>query len=126
MRNEDEHITAHPEDSDDFMSVSETAKLLFVSRPYVEKLLRQGNLKLHHMDESGSFVAKESILNYQAAQRPAMNEYQVLAGRQGKTSNVHPGTIAAAFELTQQASLGSPDRKPRRKFRPNSSRDVNA
>jgi len=81
MRNEDEHMTAYPEDSDDFMSVSETAKLLFVSRPYVEKLLRQGNLKLHHMDESGSFVAKESILDYQAAQRLAMNEYQVLAGK---------------------------------------------
>jgi hypothetical protein len=35
-------------DDDDFMSIADAARLLFVSRSHVVKLAEQGKLKLHH------------------------------------------------------------------------------
>ncbi|CAD6543341.1 helix-turn-helix domain-containing protein [Paraburkholderia metrosideri] len=62
--------------TDEFMSAAEAAKLLFVSRPHVLKLLAQGKLKLHHKTENSRFVTKTSVLDYQADQRAAAKAYQ--------------------------------------------------
>ncbi|RQU47892.1 helix-turn-helix domain-containing protein [Burkholderia cenocepacia] len=58
------------------MSTADAAKLLFVSRPHVVKLLKQGKLKLHHKTGNNRFVTKASVLNYQADLRAAEKTYQ--------------------------------------------------
>ncbi|MFM0002103.1 excisionase family DNA-binding protein [Paraburkholderia dipogonis] len=63
-------------DADDFMSTGEAAKLLFVSRRYVVKLLQQGRLKLHHKTGNNRFVTKASTLKFQSDQRAAIKRYQ--------------------------------------------------
>ena len=60
----------------DFMSTADAAKLLFVSRPHVLKLLEQGKLKLHHKTGNNRFVGKASVLAYLAEQRAALKAYQ--------------------------------------------------
>ena len=56
-----------PYEADDFMSTAD-AKLLFVSRPHVVKLLERRKLKLHHNTGNNRFVMKASVLDYQADQ----------------------------------------------------------
>lgn len=68
-----------PPDADDFMSTAEAAKLLFVSRPHVVKLLKQGKLKLHHKTRNNQFLTKASVLTYQAHQDAAVKAYQASA-----------------------------------------------
>ncbi|MGF6871502.1 excisionase family DNA-binding protein [Paraburkholderia sp. MM5477-R1] len=63
-------------DADDFMSTADAAKLLFVSRPHVVKMLKEGKLKLHHKTGNNRFVMKASVLDYQADQRAAAQAYQ--------------------------------------------------
>jgi len=65
-----------PSEAGDFMSIADAAKLLFVSRPHVLKLLEQGKLKLHHIAGNHRFVEKASVLAYQADQRAAVRAYQ--------------------------------------------------
>ncbi|QSN63465.1 MULTISPECIES: helix-turn-helix domain-containing protein [unclassified Caballeronia] len=60
------------EGADDFMSIAESARLLFVSRSQVVKLAEQGKLKLHHKTGSNLFVVKASVLGYQADHQAAM------------------------------------------------------
>ena len=69
-----------PPDADDFMSTAEAAKLLFVSRPHVVKLLKQDKLKLHHKAGNTRFLTKTSVLAYQAHQRAAEKVYQASTG----------------------------------------------
>ncbi|MEC5407139.1 helix-turn-helix domain-containing protein [Paraburkholderia sp. MPAMCS5] len=69
-----------PPDADDFMSTAEAAKLLFVSRPHVVKLLKQDKLKLHHKAGNIRFLTKASVLAYQAHQRAAEEAYQASTG----------------------------------------------
>lgn len=63
-------------DANAFMSTGEAAKLLFVSRRYVVKLLEQGRLKLHHKTGNNRFVTKASALKFQSDQRAAVKRYQ--------------------------------------------------
>ncbi|WP_241300253.1 helix-turn-helix domain-containing protein [Burkholderia stabilis] len=65
-----------PSNTDDFMSTADAAKLLFVSRPHILKLLEQGKIKLHHMMGNQRFVEKASVLALQAEQRAAVKAYQ--------------------------------------------------
>ncbi|SAK72552.1 hypothetical protein AWB75_03901 [Caballeronia catudaia] len=65
-----------PPDADDFMSTAEAAKLLFVSRPHVVKLLEQGKLKLHHTTRNNRFLTTASVLAYQAHLDAAAKAYQ--------------------------------------------------
>ncbi|MFM0629832.1 helix-turn-helix domain-containing protein [Paraburkholderia xenovorans] len=65
-----------PSETDGFMSTADAAKLLFVSRPHVVKLLQRGKLKLHHKTGNNRFVTKASVLDYQADQRAAAKAYQ--------------------------------------------------
>ncbi|WOD17126.1 helix-turn-helix domain-containing protein [Paraburkholderia kirstenboschensis] len=76
LRAADEFAKSRHADADDFMSIAEVAKLLFVSRAHVVKLLVQGKLKLHHKTGNNQFVMKASVLNYQAEQRAAAKAYQ--------------------------------------------------
>lgn len=69
-----------PPDADDFMSTAEAAKLLFVSRPHVVKLLKQDKLKLHHTAGNTRFLTKASVLAYQAHQCAAEKVYQASIG----------------------------------------------
>ncbi|MFM0239842.1 hypothetical protein [Paraburkholderia phytofirmans] len=69
-----------PPDADDFLSTAEAAKLLFVSRPHVVKLLKQDKLKLHHKAGNTQFLTKASVLAYQAHQRAAEKAYQASTG----------------------------------------------
>lgn len=66
-------------DADEFMSTADAAKLLFVSRPYVVKLIEQGKLKLHHKTGNNRFVTTASVLNYQTNQQAAAEAYQASA-----------------------------------------------
>ncbi len=68
--------TLPPPDTDDFMSTADAAKLLFVSRPHVVKLLEQGKLKLHHTTRNNRFLTKASVLAYQAHLDAAAKVYQ--------------------------------------------------
>lgn len=66
-----------PSEADhEFMSTADAAKLLFVSGPYVMKLLEQEKLKLHHKAGNNRFVTKASVLDYQTDQRAAAKAYQ--------------------------------------------------
>ncbi|CAB3739434.1 hypothetical protein LMG22037_06285 [Paraburkholderia phenoliruptrix] len=69
-----------PPDADGFMSTADAAKLLFVSRPHVMKLLEQGKLKLHHKAGNTRFLTTTSVLAYQAHLRAAAKAYQASAG----------------------------------------------
>ncbi len=66
----------------EYMSTAEVAKLLFVSRPHVVKLIDQGKLKLHHVTGQNRFVRTDSVLIYQAAQQAAIDAYQASAGQE--------------------------------------------
>ncbi|MFM0039332.1 helix-turn-helix domain-containing protein [Paraburkholderia strydomiana] len=68
-----------PCDAEDFMSIADAAKLLFVSRPYLVKLLGEGKLKLHSGAGNNRFVTKSSVLAYQEHQRAAVIAYQASA-----------------------------------------------
>ncbi|WP_183081478.1 excisionase family DNA-binding protein [Paraburkholderia fungorum] len=61
------------------MSTADAAKLLFVSRPHVVKLLEQGKLKLHHTTRNNRFLTKASVLAYQAYLDAAAKAYQASA-----------------------------------------------
>jgi len=69
-------------DADDFMSIADAARLLFVSRSRVVKLVEQGKLKLHHKTGSNLFVVKASVLGYQADRQAAVTAYQTSAGEE--------------------------------------------
>ncbi|WMY09082.1 excisionase family DNA-binding protein [Paraburkholderia phenoliruptrix] len=71
----DEVAKSRQADANDFMSTGEAAKLLFVSRRHVVKLLEQGQLKLHHKTGNNRFVTKASVLNFQVNQRAAVKRY---------------------------------------------------
>ena len=64
----------------DFMSTADAAKLLFVSRPLVVKLLEQGKLTLHHKAGNNVFLMGASVLAYRAHQRAAAKTYQGSTG----------------------------------------------
>jgi hypothetical protein len=68
-------------DEDEFCSVSDAAKLLFVSRPFARKLVEQGRLEVHHKTADDEFVTCASVLRYQADQEAARQAYQNLAGK---------------------------------------------
>lgn len=51
---------------DEVMSTSEAAKLLFVSRPHVVKLIEEGKLPLHHITGRNRFLRKADVLEYKA------------------------------------------------------------
>jgi hypothetical protein len=67
-------------DADDFMPTADAARLLFVSRSHVVKMVEQRKLALHHKAGSNLFVAKATVLGYQADQRAAVTAYQASAG----------------------------------------------
>jgi excisionase family DNA binding protein len=69
-----------PSEAGDFMSIADAAKLLFVSRPHVLKLLEQGKLKLHHIAGNHRFVEKVSVLAHQADLCAAVKAYQASTG----------------------------------------------
>ncbi|CAL8477108.1 helix-turn-helix transcriptional regulator [Caballeronia sp. S22] len=69
-------------DADEFISTADAAKLLFVSRPHVVKLVEQGKLKLHHKMGSNLFLTKSSVLRYQADQQAAARTYQTSASEE--------------------------------------------
>ncbi|MFP3549135.1 helix-turn-helix domain-containing protein [Paraburkholderia sp. SIMBA_049] len=68
-----------PCEADGFMSIADAAKLLFVSRPHLVKLLEEGKLELHRGVGNNRFVTKSSVLAYQEHQRAAVIAYQVSA-----------------------------------------------
>jgi excisionase family DNA binding protein len=69
-----------PPEADDFMSTADAAKLLFVSRPHVVKLLEEGKLTLHHAAAKNVFLTRASVLAYRAHQRAAAETYQASTG----------------------------------------------
>ncbi len=66
-------------DADESYSVGQTAKLLFVSRLFVLKLLEQGNLELHFRTVDDAFITHESVHRYLANQESARRAYQAIA-----------------------------------------------
>jgi len=48
------------------ISTAEAAKLLFVSRPHVVKLIEEGTLPLHHVTGRNRFVLTSAVLAYKA------------------------------------------------------------
>ena len=61
----EENMPAHRDTSDDeVISTSEAAKLLFVSRPHVVKLVEEGKLPLHHITGQNRFLLKADVLRY--------------------------------------------------------------
>ena len=66
-------------DAGGFFSVGDAAKLLFVSRPHVLKLIEQGKLELHHKTETDLFVSEASLRGYQANQEAAVQAYRASA-----------------------------------------------
>jgi len=69
-----------PPEADDFISTADAAKLLFVSRSHVVKLLEQGGLTLHHKAGNNVFLTSASVLAYRAHQRDAAKTYQASTG----------------------------------------------
>jgi excisionase family DNA binding protein len=67
-------------DAAGFFSIADAAKLLFVSRPHVLKLLEQGKLELHQETGNNQFVTEASLRSYQADQRAREQGYQASAG----------------------------------------------
>jgi excisionase family DNA binding protein len=63
-------------DAIEFMSTTEAAKLLFVSRRHVVKLIDQGKLKIHHKTGNALYVMTASVLAYQTAQQKAATAYR--------------------------------------------------
>lgn len=66
--------------ADDFMSTAEAARMLFVSRPHIVKLVETGKLKLHHKTGNSRFVWTASVLEYRADQQAGVIAYQASAG----------------------------------------------
>ncbi|MGY6255513.1 helix-turn-helix domain-containing protein [Paraburkholderia caledonica] len=64
----------------DFMSIADAAKLLFVSRRHLVKLLDDGKLELLRGVGNNRFVTKSSVLAYQEHLRAAVDAYQASAG----------------------------------------------
>ncbi|AJF00178.1 hypothetical protein SG18_21965 [Pandoraea apista] len=62
-------------EDDEFMSTADAAKMLFLSRAHVAKLIDQGKLKLHHITASNRFVRRDSVLTYQADQQIGIEAY---------------------------------------------------
>ncbi|WP_322104852.1 hypothetical protein [Paraburkholderia sp. J41] len=58
------------------LSVADAAKLLFVSRPHVLKLLEKGKLELRHETASEQLVTRASVQRYQAEREAAARAYQ--------------------------------------------------
>src|ERR1700754_5211612 len=54
---------------DEVISTSETAKLLFVSRPHVVKLIEEGKLPLHHITGQNLFLRKADVFEYKAKKK---------------------------------------------------------
>ena len=48
------------------ISTSEAAKLLFVSRPHVLKLIEEGKIPIHHVTDQNQFLRKSDVLAYKA------------------------------------------------------------
>jgi excisionase family DNA binding protein len=55
--------------NDEVISTSEAARLLFVSRPHVVKLIEEGKLPLHHITGQNRFLLKGDVLSYKAAKQ---------------------------------------------------------
>ena len=53
-----------PAGHEEFISTAEAARLLFVSRPHVVKLIDEGTLPLHHRTGQNRFVLKADALAY--------------------------------------------------------------
>jgi excisionase family DNA binding protein len=66
-------------DAAGFFSVADAAKLLFVSRSHVLKLIEQGKLELHHKPGTDLFVSEASLRGYQANHEAAVQTYQASA-----------------------------------------------
>jgi hypothetical protein len=64
----------------DAVSIADAAKLLFVSRLHVVKLVEQEKLKLHHKSGNDRFITEPSVLAYQAQQRVTARVYQASIG----------------------------------------------
>lgn len=72
----EEVLNQHPSaDSDEFLTTAGAAKLLFVSRPHLVKLIDQGKFKLHHKAGNNRFVTKASVLACQVAQQATIAAY---------------------------------------------------
>ncbi|MFK0378360.1 excisionase family DNA-binding protein [Pandoraea sp. NPDC090278] len=65
--------------ADEFMSTTDAAKVLFVSRSHILKLIDQDKLKLHHVTGNNRFVRTDSVQAYQADQQAAIEAYQAAA-----------------------------------------------
>ncbi|QGZ62388.1 MerR family transcriptional regulator [Paraburkholderia acidisoli] len=65
--------------ADDFVSIADAAKQLFVSRPYVLKLLERGELDLHHEVGNERFITQASVQRCRADRDAAAQAYQDLA-----------------------------------------------
>jgi excisionase family DNA binding protein len=61
-----------PCEADGFMSIADAARLLFVSRRHLVKLLDDGELEVHRGAGNNRFVTKSSVLAYQEHQRAAV------------------------------------------------------
>ncbi|VVD63055.1 hypothetical protein PPN31114_00203 [Pandoraea pneumonica] len=66
-------------EDDEFMSIADAAKMLFVSQTHVAKLIDQGKLKLHHITGSNRLVRTDSVLAYQAGQQIGIEAYHSAA-----------------------------------------------
>jgi len=56
---------------DEVISTSEAAKLLFVSRLHLVKLIEEGKLSLHHITGQNRFLQKADVLEYKAKKAQA-------------------------------------------------------
>jgi excisionase family DNA binding protein len=52
--------------TDEIISTAEAAKLLFVSRPHVVKLIEENKLPLRHITGQSRFLLKADVLAYKA------------------------------------------------------------
>ncbi|WP_207000781.1 excisionase family DNA-binding protein [Trinickia mobilis] len=55
--------------TDEIISTSEAAKLLFVSHPHVLKLIEEGKLPLHHVTGQNRFLRRVDVLDYKAKKK---------------------------------------------------------
>ncbi len=60
-------FAAPPDDK--VTSTYEAARLLFVSRPHVVKLIEEGKLPLHHITGQNWFLRKADVLAYKAGKK---------------------------------------------------------
>jgi excisionase family DNA binding protein len=66
LRSVEESIPVLQPSTDDIISTGEAAKLLFVSRSHVVKLIEQKTLPLHHITGKNRFLRKADVLAYNA------------------------------------------------------------